>query len=362
MLAYLLLRGKATAANAPELFELAAQKLTDIDLNQPARVREMLREAIARMESAIVSSGNSYASGSLTSRHTLSAAVADLQGGVSQLARLRGAAALADADFAALRERLERMRGALLTSAGVVVNLSADGPSLAAARKLVPGLLERLPAQPAAPLCAWSRSGLLVAGACEGLQVPTQVNYVAKGAPVYGAGEAVPGSSSVITRYLRTAYLWDRVRVQGGAYGCSLGFSRLSGMATFSSYRDPNVLSTLQTYDGTADFLRSNRLGPDELSKAIIGSIGELDAPQSPEAKGYTSMLRYLMGVTEEDRQLWRSQVLATTAADFVDFADRLDRVTMHGSIAVVGSERSLADANAKLPEDAQLAIRKILG
>ena len=60
-------------------------------------------------------------------------------------------------------------------------------------------------------------------------QVPTQVNYVAKAAPIYEAGEAVPGSTSVITRYLRTAYLWDAVRVQGGAYGCSLGFSRFSG-------------------------------------------------------------------------------------------------------------------------------------
>ena len=117
-----------------------------------------------------------------------------------------------------------------------------------------------------------------------------------------------------------------------------------------------------QTFDGTAAFLRSNALGPAELIKAIIGAVGELYSPQTPEAKGYTSMLRYMLGVTEAERQLWRDQVLATTAADFASFADRLERVADHGSVAVVGSDRSLADANAALPEGAQLHIRQLLG
>ena len=170
----------------------------------------------------------------------------------------------------------------------------------------------------------WLWVALGVCGACPGCrrplliphappppaaQVPTQVNYVAKGCPIYDEGEVVPGSSSVITKYLRTAYLWDRVRVQGGAYGCALSFSRFSGMATYTSYRDPNVDSTLQTFDGTADFLRVNRLSEAELTKAIIGAVGELDSPESPEGKGYTSMLRFLLGITEEERQLWRTQV-----------------------------------------------------
>ena len=202
--------------------------------------------------------------------------------------------------------------------------------------------------------------GLLVPS-YEGLQVPTQVNYVAKAAPIYQPGEAVPGSTSVITRYLRTAYLWDAVRVQGGAYGCSLGFSRFDGVASFSSYRDPNVKATLDNYDGTGAFLRSNPLGPAELSKAIIGAVGDLDAPQSVDAKGYTSMVRHMLGVTEEDRQVWRDQVLSTTAADFVNFAERIDTVAQQGSVAAVASERAIAEANEALPEGKRLVPKAAL-
>ena len=113
-----------------------------------------------------------------------------------------------------------------------------------------------------------------------------------------------------------------------------------SGEASFSSYRDPNVASTLTNYDGTGAFLRANPLGPAELSKAIIGAVGDLDSPQSVDSRGYTSMVRHMLGITEESRQVWREQVLGTTAADFVNFAERIDQVAEIGSVAAVASEK----------------------
>ena len=134
-----------------------------------------------------------------------------------------------------------------------------------------------------------------------------------------------------------------------------------SGEASFSSYRDPNVASTLTNYDGTGAFLRANPLGPAELSKAIIGAVGELDSPQAVDGRGYTQMIRHLLGVTEEDRQRWREQVLSITAADFVDFADRIDAVAQGGSVAAVASERAIADANEALPEGKRLQAKPVL-
>ena len=77
--------------------------------------------------------------------------------------------------------------------------------------------------------------------------------------------------------------------MQGGAYGCSLGFSQISGIATYSSYRDPNVASTLAAYDATGDYLREHPLSAADLSKAIIGAVGALDTPQSVNGKGSSS-------------------------------------------------------------------------
>jgi len=330
----------------------------------------MLKQSVSRMESSVISSGNAYASSHLSARFTLAGHVDALLGGLPQLATVRDALEQAQTDWPLLLARLEKMRAALLTADGAIVNLSADGASLAAATAHVPTLLESVAARCAASEStstegapagwAWASSGVLVPSH-DGLQVPTQVNYVAKAAPIYAPGEAIPGSSSVITKYLRTAYLWDTVRVQGGAYGCSLGFSRLNGIASFSSYRDPNVVSTLDTYDGTAAFLRANPLGPAELSKAIIGSIGELDAPQSVDGRGYSAMVRHMLGVTEEERQIWRDQVLGTTAADFVEFAERIEEVAKAGSVAAVASERAIAAANEELPEAKKLVPTQLL-
>ena len=130
------------------------------------------------------------------------------------------------------------------------------------------------------------------------------------------------GDKLVTRRYLRTTWLWDKIRVQGGAYGGQCNFDRYSGGFTFVSYRDPNLLGTLDTYDRTADFLRGTELDEAELTRHIIGTIGEIDTYRLPDAKGFASMQRHLIGDTDEARQRMRDEILSTTAADIRDFAE----------------------------------------
>lgn len=145
----------------------------------------------------------------------------------------------------------------------------------------------------------------------------------------------------MIDKFLGTSWLWDRVRVVGGAYGGFCNLDTHSGMFSYLSYRDPNLLGTVDVYDGTPEFLRSLHLSNDELTKAIIGTIGDMDAYQLPDAKGYTAFLRHVLGVQDEERQVcWlvcvkascftadtslqirREQILGTTIKDFHEFAD----------------------------------------
>ncbi|MBW2649325.1 MAG: peptidase M16, partial [Deltaproteobacteria bacterium] len=181
----------------------------------------------------------------------------------------------------------------------------------------------------------------------EGLIVPSQINYVGKGADLYRAGYTYHGSARVITRYLRTSWLWDSVRVRGGAYGAFCNFDKFSGVLTFLSYRDPNLLKTLEAFDETAGFLRNCDLGNDELTKGIIGAIGDMDAYMFPDARGYASMIRYLTGNTEEDIQLTRDEIFSTTAEDFKRFADVIDGVAKSGLVKVLGSENAIREATA---------------
>merc|ERR1712066_39335 len=142
-------------------------------------------------------------------------------------------------------------------------------------------------------------------------------NYVGKGGNLYAAGYELHGSSLVISKFLGTTYLWDNVRVSGGAYGGFCQFDPRSGDFKFLSYRDPNLAQTWRTYDGSGEFLQGLELGEDELSKAIIGCIGDVDTYMLPDAKGYQAMVRHLLGEGHDYRQQLRDEILSTTTSHF---------------------------------------------
>jgi methionine--tRNA ligase len=159
----------------------------------------------------------------------------------------------------------------------------------------------------------------------EALLIPSRVNYVGRAINLFDNGYKLDGSALVITKYLRTAWLWEKVRVQGGAYGAVCGFDPNCGVLAFASYRDPNLTDTLDAYGQTANFLKTHHLDEDELTRALIGAIGGIDTFLLPDAEGYVDLLRYLTGQTDERRQKLRDELLSTTTADFKEFADFLN-------------------------------------
>ena len=158
----------------------------------------------------------------------------------------------------------------------------------------------------------------------EALLIPSRVNYVGRAINLFDNGYKMDGSALVITKYLRTAWLWEKVRVQGGAYGAVCGFDPNCGVLAFASYRDPNLTDTLDAYGQTANFLKNLTLDEDELTRSLIGAIGGIDTYLLPDAEGYIDLLHYLTGQTDERRQKLRDELLSTTAADFKEFADFL--------------------------------------
>ena len=191
------------------------------------------------------------------------------------------------------------------------------------------------------------------------MAIPAQVNYVGKGASLYPLGYTYHGSIHVINNFVRTGWLWDKVRAEGGAYGAFVSFGKQSGVYSYISYRDPNLENTLKVYDQTADLLRAIDLSDDELAKNIIGAIGDVDSYQLPDAKGYTSMVRYLVGETDASRQQMRDEILSTTVADFRKFGDVLAALNAQARVVVLGSAGALNGANEQ--NGRQLKITKVM-
>jgi Zn-dependent M16 (insulinase) family peptidase len=172
---------------------------------------------------------------------------------------------------------------------------------------------------------------------------------VGKGANLRQLGFELTGAANVAIKFLNTTYLWDKVRVQGGAYGGSSRFDLTSGNFSFLSYRDPNLLKTVDAYDGASKALHAP-IGENDLTRSIIGVIGDVDGYEFPDAKGYSSMWRYLTGTTDEIRQRRRDEILGTTQADFKRLAEAVDAIARHGHVVVLGGEAAITSANEKRP------------
>merc|ERR1711871_312927 len=360
---YLMIRGKATKERAGHLFSIFGDVVLNCRLDNQKRTVEILKEMKVQRETSVITAGHSYGATRLAARHSLLGYIGEVTGGLTFTRRLASLLALAESDWSNLQTRLEALRARMVHKGKMVVNLTGSKDVLAAAEEAAAPFLAQLPAAPAAPsdrlkLADRFSKDHLFPSHNEGFSVPSQVNYVVKGAQVVSPGEAIRGSYSVASRYLSTGFLWDHIRVMGGAYGGFARFSAGSGRASFLSYRDPNLADTLSTYDRAPEVLKAEavKLSEKDVLQAIIGTVGDLDSPMGPDAKGFVSMQRHLTGETTEERQRWRDEVLSTTAADLLDFAKRLESI-QQGSAVVFGSADALAKANKALPSERQLHI-----
>ena len=342
----LLLRGKAMVRQVEDLFAILRDVLLSVRLDNKERFRQMVLEAKARLEHELVPSGHQFVDLRLRAPFSEADWAAEQMRGITSLLFLRDLARAVDDDWPGVLAKLEEMRLILVNRNALLVNLTVDEKNRPQVYSQAGEFLTQLPASPSEAV-AWKPQAMTD---FEGMVIPAQVNYVGKSANLYKAGYAYHGSSHVISRYLRNGWLWDKVRVQGGAYGAFCHFDRLTGIATFVSYRDPNLLKTLETYDASARFLKEIQLSEEELHKNIIGTIGDLDQYQLPDAKGYTSMVRYLAGETDAQRQLIREEVLATRLSDFRVFGDFLGPALNKGSIKVLGSESAIQEACSGRP------------
>lgn len=353
--AWLFLRGKSLLSQVDDMLDILRDVILTVKLDNRERFRQMVLEAKAGHEAGLVPGGHRVVDTRLRSYFTEADWVSEQMGGVSQLFFLRDLAQKVDREWPAVLEKLEMIRLILLNRSNLLCNVTAAGTEWQQFRPKLAAFLADLPENPTdRPL--WQPN---LETSPEGLTIPAQVNYVGKGANLYQAGYRLHGSVLAITNFIRTTWLWERVRVQGGAYGGFCSFDRHSGVFSFGSYRDPNLLGTLENYDQTAQFLRRAELTETELSRSIIGAISQMDAYQLPDAKGYTSLLRYLVGESDQGRQQLREEILDTHLDDFHNFADALEAVSRDGLVVVMGSPQAINTANDSRP--GWLKVTKVL-
>ncbi len=336
------MHGKCTVAQFNDMLDILRDVLLTAKLDNRERFKQLVLENKASIEASLTASGHGYVNARLRSHFSPLGWFSEQAGGVSQLFFLRELAQRIENDWEGVLAQLHAVREALIRRNALVVNVTLDAANWDRLRDRLWDFVQALPDGASPTPAHWETADLPTH---EALTVPAQVNYVGKGANLYDLGLKLHGSWLAVQNWLNTGYLWERVRMQGGAYGGFCTLDIRSGMFSYLSYRDPNLSATLANYDSVGAHLREHQPDSREVERTIIGVIGDMDAYMLPDAKGYTAMVRWLLGETDALRQQLRDEVLATTPADFVRFAEAADAVAAQGHIVVMGSQQAIEKA-----------------
>ena len=330
------LKSKALAAKLPELCGILSEILTESVFTNSKRIREIVEQEIVGIELSLQRSAHSLVGGKVASY--LSRAGAYNDAGMLPYYRFLK-------DFLAhYEERFEEVSGAMAEVLPCLINRNGLLLSVTCNEEVYGNLVKELPtlidsfSDKVYPEADYQFE---LKSLNEGIMSPSRVQYVAKGANYIKLGHEYSGTLRVVETVLRYDYFWNRIRVQGGAYGALTCFNQ-NGFMYFCSYRDPRLSETLEVFDGTADYLRNFEVSDREMDKYVIGTMSTVDTPLTPQMKGNAAAECYIRGISYEDRQRSRDEIIAAKQEDIRRVADIIDDCMKADNLCVFGNEELL--------------------
>ena len=331
---------KVLEKNLDKALELMEQMLLSSDFTDTKRLGELVAQIKARLQANLSSSGHLVAAMRSMSSFSRYALYQDELKGVAfyrSICRIEKALSESPKSvsdkLAAIAKKLFARNRMLISFTG---NNEAYGNAKPSLEKVIAGFDKMR--------TIGNQAEVHFNTAKEAFIDASQIQYVAKTGDFICEGYEYTGALRLLRIILSYDYLWINVRVKGGAYGCMNTFLR-SGESYFVSYRDPNLSDTLDVYDRIPEYIKS--FSPDErdMTKYIIGTFSALDTPMNPEAKGSRSLSAYLEGITYEQIQKERNEILNAQPEDIRRLADLVEAVLKKDSICVIGNENMIKES-----------------
>ncbi|MCH5251340.1 MAG: insulinase family protein [Lachnospiraceae bacterium] len=319
---------------------LIQETLTKSHLQDEKRLKEVIGELRSSNQVSLQSAGHGTAVGRALAYMSEAGLVAEYAKGIAYYDFLCDLEEHFEERKENLIALLQALTRAVFTRERIRICLTADKEGYEAAEKDMGTFLNGLPqcVKDEIPEPYWRVEKL---PKNEGFKTAGKVQYAARTGDYKEQGIAYSGAFKVVKTILSNDYLWNEVRVKGGAYGVMCAFAN-DGTGYFVSYRDPKLGETNQVYEGVPEYLRHFDADEREMMKYIIGTISDLDSPLTPRAKGTRSYVAYMTGITDEDVQKERDEVLGTTQEKIRATADMTAAVLSDDIICVLGSEEKV--------------------
>lgn len=331
-------KGKALYPQMDILFKMICEILMESKLEDEKRLKEILAMLKSRLQMGFQSSGHVTAALRALSYDSPAEKFKDDTDGISFYQAVKAIEENFEEHKSELIANLKDLSAKIFRADNMMVSYTSAGEGLEPVSeeiKRLKAVLHNEPCEekrPCIPRCIKRN---------EGFKTSSKVQYVARVGNFIDYGADYHGALQILKVILSYDYLWQNVRVKGGAYGCMSSFAR-TGKAYFMSYRDPNLAKTVEVYEGIVEYLNNFTVDERDMTKYIIGTISSIDRPMNPSAKGERSLNLYMNGVTAEMIQEERMQILMARQEDIRAMAKVVAAVLAAKQLCVIGSEEKI--------------------
>jgi len=331
------IKGKVMYEHLGDAVRLMQEMMLDTVYNDKTRIFELVQETKSHVQGALMSAGHNVAAGEATASFSVAEATSAMMGGIPFLRMLEKLESDFDSQIDTVIDIMNELEAMIFRPENLLIDYTGSEESYEELSKYIPGLVSSLHTETLTKTPGYVQP---VPGS-KAYTSASQVQYVARCGNFRDAGLAYNGALKALKVMMGYDYLWNQVRVRGGAYGCMCMFRR-NGRSFFVSYRDPNLDRTVEVYEKAAEYVRNFDADERTMTQYIIGAVADLDIPKTPAAKGLYALNAYLTGTTEAMIQRDRDELLACTPEIIRSLADYIEAFMATGAYCVLGGEEKI--------------------
>jgi len=319
--------------------DLITNLFSDVSFKDRARVREIVRREFAWTEHAAQSEGYSLPSTRVFSHLSIPGRYQEQYNGVTAYQGIKDLVSHYDQQEEQLISDLQEMAALLLNREKLILTITAEPQEIEKFSDIgarIPQSLssESSQLQPLLKPLDLPRHQAFATAA--------EVVFAVQGGILFPGGEGYDGSFEVLKTYLSRDYLWNSVRQMGGAYGCFIQFSHISGNLAFVSYRDPQVRKTYEAYNRIPEVISTIELSDQVLEQLIIGTYGSFDPHQSAPALGASARNEFLSGIDKTLKQQRLVEIISTTGESLKRFGEYFEKMNRNCHRAIIGNRSKI--------------------